>query len=179
VPERARAAGEFRAWLNDFRGSLHDEREMPVPCEGCTACCRSGKLIPVEADEADALARIAPGDLRPMPGEPDRRVLRHDESGRCSQLTAEGCAVYEHRPRACRAYDCRIFAAAGLTPDSPLIAERVGQWRFSYDADASRESHDAVRMAAVVLGFPGGLGAPASPTQHALDAIESADDVAR
>jgi Fe-S-cluster containining protein len=112
-----------------------------------------------------------------MPGEAGRRVLEHDADGRCSQLIDDRCAVYAHRPRACRAYDCRIFPAAGIRPDSPLIAERVEQWQFRYASSAARELHDTVRMAAVVLGFPGGLSAPTSPTQHALDAIDSAEHV--
>ena len=170
-----RAAGEFGAWLTGFRACLHDGADVDVPCDGCTACCRSGKLIPVEPDEVDALARIPPDCLVPMPGEPGRRVLRHDAGGCCSQLVDNRCAIYRHRPRACRAYDCRIFPAAGLRPDSPLIAERAEQWRFRYASTAARERHDGVRMAAVVLGFPGGLSGPASPTQHALDAIDSAD----
>jgi uncharacterized protein len=169
-------AGDFGSWLSTFQAPLREGDSARVPCAGCTACCRSGKLIPVEPDEADALTHIPADALVPMPGEPARRVLKHDEAGRCSQLTADGCSVYAHRPRACRAYDCRIFPAAGLLPDAPLIAEQVQRWRFSYASQISRERHAAVRMAAVVLGFPGGLSAPASPTQHALDAIEGAAD---
>ncbi len=175
-----RDAGEFASWLVAFRASLHDGDPVDVPCDGCTACCRSGKLIPVDPDESDALAHIPSDCLLPLEGESGdtaRRVLAHDDSGRCSQLTAEGCAVYDHRPRACRMYDCRIFPAAGVQPDSPLIAERAQQWRFSYGSPASRERHDNVRMAAVALGFPGGLSAPASPTQHALEAIEGVDEL--
>jgi uncharacterized protein len=169
----ARAAGEFGAWLGGFRASLGTGADAEVPCDGCTACCRSGKLIPVEPDETDALAHIPSDRLLPMPGEGGRLVLRHDTDGTCSQLVDGRCTVYAHRPRACRAYDCRIFLAAGVRPDSPLIAERAGQWQFTYASDAAHERHDAVRMAAVVLGFPGGLSAPASPTQHALDAINA------
>ena len=172
-----REAGEFGSWLSAFRAALHDGDPVDVPCDGCTACCRSGKLIPVELDEADALADIAADCLVPMPGEPGRRVLAHDASGRCSQLTAEGCQIYAHRPRACRMYDCRIFPAAGVRADSSLIAERAQRWRFSYASAASRERHGAVRMAAVALGFPGGLSSPVSPTQHALDAIEGVDEI--
>jgi Fe-S-cluster containining protein len=168
-----RDAGEFGSWLAGFRASMQDGRDADVPCDGCTACCRSGKLIPVEADETDALAHIPPESLIPMPGEPGRRVLEHGADGCCSQLVDDRCTIYAHRPRACRAYDCRIFTAAGLRPDSPLIAERVEQWRFSYASAAAREDHDGVRMAAVVLGFPGSLSAPSSPTQHALDAIDA------
>lgn len=172
-----RDAGELATWLSAFRASLHDGDPVDVPCDGCTACCRSGKLIPVEPDEADALEHIPADCVVPMPGQLTRRVLKHDESGRCSQLTPEGCSVYAHRPRACRMYDCRIFAATGVRPDSPLVAERAQRWRFSYASPASRERHASVRMAAVALGFPGGLSSPISPTQHALDAIEGADEV--
>ncbi|HEX4018607.1 MAG TPA: YkgJ family cysteine cluster protein [Frankiaceae bacterium] len=170
-------AGEFESWLTNFRASLHDGDPVDVPCDGCTACCRSGKLIPVEPDEFDALRHIPADCLVPMPGQPARRVLKHDESGRCSQLTPDGCSVYAHRPHACRMYDCRIFAAAGVAPDSPLIAERAQRWRFHYGAPGSRESHAQVRMAAVALGFPGGMSSPVSPTQHALEAIEGADEI--
>ncbi len=176
-PTGERDGGEFGSWLAAFRASLHDGDPVDVPCDGCTACCRSGKLIPVEADEADALAAIPADCLVPMPGQPARRVLQHDEYGRCTQLTGDGCAVYAHRPRACRMYDCRIFPAAGVRADSPLIAERAQRWRFSYASPAARERHGAVRMAAVVLGFPGGLASPASPTQHALDAVEGVDEI--
>jgi Fe-S-cluster containining protein len=170
-------AGEFGSWLAALRGSLQNSQSVEVPCDGCTACCRSGKLIPVEADEVDARAHIPAEDLVPMPGEPARRVLRHEQSGRCSQLTLEGCSVYAHRPRACRTYDCRIFAATGVEADAPLIAEQAARWRFRYSSQAARQSHQNVRMAAVTLGFPGGLSAPVSPTQHAVNAIESAEEL--
>ena len=176
-PSAEIAAGEFGTWLAGFQSSLHDGFPADVPCDGCAACCRSGKLIPVEPDEVGAIAFIPPESLVAMPGEPTRRVLAHDSSGRCSQLTDDGCAVYAHRPRACRAYDCRIFPATGVRPDSAPIAERTERWRFSYASHGARERHDAVRMAAVVLGFPGGLSSPVSPTQHALDAIESSGQV--
>ena len=170
-----RDAGEFSSWLSAFRASLAGGEPVDVPCDGCTACCRSGKLIPVEADEADTLAHLPADSLALMPGETGRLVLRHDASGRCTQLTPEGCSVYAHRPRACRMYDCRIFAAAGLRADAPLVAERAEAWHFRYASAAAREQHAAVRMAAVTLGFPGGLTSPASPTQHAAEAIRQAD----
>src|SRR3954454_18801420 len=109
-----RDAGEFSAWLSAFSASLSGGEAVDVPCEGCTACCRSGKLIPVEPDEVEALEHIPASDLMPRPGDGSRSGLRHDESGCCAQLSAQGCSVYARRPRACRMYDCRIFAAAGL-----------------------------------------------------------------
>ena len=172
-----RDAGEFGSWLSTFDAALRLDDSVDVPCDGCTACCTSGQLIPVESDDRDALAYLPADALVPMPGQPGQRVLRHDDSGRCSQLTEAGCSVYLHRPRACRTYDCRIFPAAGVRPDKPLIAEQALRWRFRYSSVAEHQSHAAVRTAALVLGFPGGLSAPASPTEHALAAIAAADEL--
>ena len=64
------------------------------------------------------------------------------------------CSIYEHRPRTCRTYDCRIFPAAGLRiddADKAEIARRVQRWRFSYPTEADRQQHDAVRAAATLL----------------------------
>jgi Fe-S-cluster containining protein len=173
----ARDGGEFGSWLSTFGAALRENGSIDVPCDGCTACCTSGQLIPVEPDDADALAHLPADALEPMPGQPGLRVLRHDAEGRCSQLTDAGCSVYAHRPRACRTYDCRIFAAAGLRPDKPLIAEQALRWRFTYASSADQQAHTDVRTAAIVLGFPGGLAAPASPTEHALAAIAGADEL--
>jgi Fe-S-cluster containining protein len=172
-----RDAGDFGDWLDAFKAALTAGESVEVPCGSCTACCRSGQLIPVEPDESDALEHISAEHLAPMPGQPGTYRLRHDESGRCSQLGAAGCSVYLHRPRACRRYDCRIFPAAGVRPDQPLIAEAAGQWRFTHASAQVRQGHTDIRTAAVVLGFPGGLTAPASPTQHALAAIDGADEL--
>ena len=61
-----------------------------------------------------------------------------------------GCSIYEHRPRTCRTFDCRVFAAAGVAVDTdqPLIADRVRRWRFDHPTPADRQLHDAVRSAA-------------------------------
>lgn len=84
-----------------------------------------------------------------------------DERGRCPMLGDDGCSIYEHRPRTCRAYDCRVFTAAGIEPDpdQAAVGRRVQRWQFSYrDADAG-SAHDAARAAA--RG-----GDPAVPATH-------------
>jgi Fe-S-cluster containining protein len=172
-----RDAGDFGEWLDAFKLARSEAGSVDVPCGECTACCRSGQLIPVEPDESDALAHISKEHLAPMPGEPGTYALMHDASGRCSQLTPEGCSVYAHRPRACRTYDCRIFPAAGVRPDEPLIAEAAQRWRFTHASPQVKQRHADVSTAAVVLGFPGGLTSPVSPTQHALSAIDGADEL--
>ena len=81
-------------------------------------------------------------------------VLGYDEQGHCPMLVDDKCSIYEHRPRACRTYDCRVFAAAGLVvdDDKPLIGERVARWKFSYPTPADRACYEAIRAEARKLG---------------------------
>ena len=39
-----------------------------------------------------------------------------------------GCSIYDHRPRTCRTFDCRVFAAAGVAVDAdkPLSPTAFG-----------------------------------------------------
>lgn len=151
-PSEPLPAGRFGPWLASMRLALDGEGESDVPCGGCTACCESSQFVHVEADELDALAAIPAELLVPAPGATDgSSVLGYDSAGRCPMLVDGGCSIYAVRPRACRTYDCRVFAAAGVEPDQPLVAVRVRRWRFSYDADADagadRAAHDAVLAA--------------------------------
>lgn len=66
-----------------------------------------------------------------------------------------GCSIYEHRPRTCRMYDCRVFAAAGVDPEKPEVAERVQEWEFTYASESDRDAHDALlAVAARQTGTP-------------------------
>jgi Fe-S-cluster containining protein len=81
------------------------------------------------------------------------------------------CSIYEHRPRTCRTYDCRVFSAAGVEiddADKAEIAERTRRWRFSHPTTADVIRHDAVRAAAAFLRERGATPA----TQLAVRAIE-------
>lgn len=150
-------AGPFGPWLAEMGAALRGEGDgvVAVPCAGCTACCTSGQFVHIGPDEADTLARIPPALLAPAPRlPPGHVVLGYDEHGRCPMLVDGACSIYEHRPRACRVYDCRVFAAAGVEPSKPLIAERVRRWRFSYPTPADRAAHDRVRAAAAASGDP-------------------------
>jgi len=87
------------------------------------------------------------------------------------------CSIYERRPRTCRTYDCRVFTAAGVSPDDdkPLIAAQVSRWEFTYAAPADRHRHETVRAVAVQLRSVNGVvGEPASvnATRLAVNAIE-------
>jgi len=145
-------AGPFLPWLDEVRVAIRGEGETDVACGTCTACCSSSQFVHVEPDEVDALAHIPKALRFPAPGLPKGHVLLgYDERGRCPMLTDAGCSIYEHRPRTCRTYDCRVFEAAGLEADKPLIAERARQWRFDHPTPADEAAHESIRRAAAEL----------------------------
>ena len=126
-----------------------------VPCGGCTACCTSSQFVHVGPDETETLAHI-PGELLfPAPGLPDGHVvLGYDERGHCPMLADGLCTIYEHRPRTCRTYDCRVLPAAGFQDDEDVpieIGRRASRWQFTHSTDAARVQHDAVEAAATFL----------------------------
>jgi Fe-S-cluster containining protein len=174
-------AGAFSDWLGAMRAALRGEQEADVPCGTCTACCASSQFVHIAPDERDALAHIPPALLFPAPLLPAGHVLLgYDEHGRCPMLTDAGCSIYEHRPRTCRTYDCRVFPAAGVEVDDgkELIGRRARRWRFDHPTDGDRREHEAVRAAAAfVAEHEEELGAGpvrANPTRHAVLAVEAA-----
>jgi len=176
-------AGGFSAWLSDMQRALHGEAGSDVPCGGCTACCTSSQFIHIGPDESETLARIPAELLFPAPRLPAGNVLLgYDENGHCPMLIGGACSIYEHRPRTCRTYDCRVFPAAGVElddEDKPLIAQRARRWRFTFPAEIDQIEHDAVRAAARFVQehrdlLPDDL-VPANATQHAVLAIRLHD----
>lgn len=176
-------AGDFSAWLAGMRGALHAGRGSDVPCGGCTACCTSSQFIHIGPDEAETLARIPAELLFPAPRLPAGNVLLgYDENGHCPMLINGACSIYEHRPRTCRTYDCRVFPAAGVELDDEdqlAIAQRARRWRFSFPAEVDRTEHDAVRAAARFVREHEDLlpedVVPANATQRAVLAIRLHD----
>ena len=141
-------------WLRGAERAIAGEVEADVPCDGCTACCRSGQFVHVAPDEADTLAHIPAELLFPAPGLPrGHRLMGYDERGHCPMLVDDACSIYDHRPRTCRSYDCRVFTATGVGPgdDKPAVAERVGRWTFGHPAALDRVEHEACRAAAAFL----------------------------
>jgi Fe-S-cluster containining protein len=162
-----------------MQAAIKGDGESLVPCAGCTACCTSSQFIHIAPDETDTLAHVPPELLFPAPRQPPGHVLLgYDEQGHCPMLVDDRCSIYEHRPRTCRTYDCRIFPAAGLDPDDdkPAIARRARQWRFTFPSPSNTVEHDAVGAAATFFDqhrhlLPDSAGAP-GPTRLALLAIE-------
>ena len=174
------SAGDFSDWMVEMQGALRGERGSDVPCGGCTACCTSSQFIDIAPDESDTLARIPAELLFPAPRRPrGHLVLGYDEHGHCPMLIDDKCSIYEHRPRTCRTYDCRIFPAAGLAiedDDKAPIARRVRRWQFTFPTQGDRNEHDAVRAAATFLrDHPGSLPEGAAPTDVTRLAVLAID----
>ncbi len=169
------AAGDFSVWLADMRRALRGEADARVPCDGCTACCTSSQFVDIGPDEADTLAHIPSELLFPAPRRPAGHVLLgYDEQGHCPMLVDGSCSIYEHRPRTCRTYDCRVFAAADVELDDVAqrgIARRARRWRFDHPTDEDRIEHDAVRAAAAFVRQREGT-APVNATELAVLAVE-------
>ena len=174
-------AGDFSVWLRGMQGALRGEVDSVVPCGSCTACCTSSQFVHIGPDELDTLAHIPAELLFPAPRMPRGNVvLGYDEKGHCPMLADGGCSIYEHRPRTCRTYDCRIFPAAGVEPgddhdDKAAIARRARRWRFDVAGDVGQTRRDAVRAAArYVTERRGDLpeaAVPTTPTQAAVLAV--------
>jgi Fe-S-cluster containining protein len=172
-------AGGFAAWRARMQRALRSDAGSDVPCGTCTACCRSRFFIHVEPDEADALRHIPRALLFPAPGRPKGHVVMgFGEDGACPMLVDDRCSIYDHRPRTCRTFDCRVFAAAGVSPDEddkPLIAERVRRWRFAVTTDDDRRQADAVRAAAVFLRRRDDVVGAGTATQLAVLAVQASE----
>jgi hypothetical protein len=178
-PEGGIEAGEFGRWLDAVTAAIAAGGGSDVPCGTCTACCRSSQFVHIAPDETATLARIPRGLLVNAPGWPAGHVVMgYDERGHCPMLGPAGCTIYQDRPRTCRTYDCRIFAATGVVPlggdGAGTVGERVRRWRFDHRGAGSDARHRAVRATAAVLqDHPELLGAAgeAPPTMLALAAI--------
>jgi Fe-S-cluster containining protein len=158
-----RPAGDFSVWLSEMHGALRGHHAADVPCAGCTACCTASQFVHIDPDETDTLAHIPRAVMFPAPQRPPgHMVMGYDEHGHCPMLVDGACSVYEHRPRACRTYDCRIYAATGITPDDPGVAERVASWRFTENDD----THERLAAHAATLPIP-------APTARAVAAVRT------
>jgi len=172
-------AGPLGEWLDAMRAALSGERDADVPCAGCTACCRSAQFVHIAPDETDTLAHVPRELLFPAPFRPRGHVVMgFDDRGHCPMLVDDRCSIYEHRPRTCRTYDCRVFAATGVEVEAgkDALARRIARWRFDLADAGDSLRADALRAAAAFLDthpelFPDG-GPPGNPAQRAVLAVE-------
>lgn len=146
-----RPAGRFGDWLASMRAVLGGQQDADVPCGDCTGCCVSSYPIPLRPSDRVALERV-PGRYLQLPAAGSDGLARmgFDQDGCCPMLESGSCSIYADRPRTCRDYDCRIYAAAGLEPDGerPVIQQRVREWQFAMDGEPDHDKAAAVRRAA-------------------------------
>ena len=113
-----RDAGDFGTWFVSMINALEGDGVSDVPCGACTACCSASQFIEIAPDETATLGAIPRSLLFPAPAAPEGTLLMgYDELGRCPMFSDGSCSIYADRPRACRVYDCRVFAASNVYPD--------------------------------------------------------------
>ncbi|MDO9473335.1 MAG: YkgJ family cysteine cluster protein [Caulobacter sp.] len=171
-------AGSFRVWLGDIALALSEGADSDVPCGSCSACCRSSQFILVTDTDRDARSVIPAELLFAAPGLPvGNHVMGYDANGHCPMFGESGCSIYEQRPQACRAYDCRIFTATKIDVGADghhEIALRAQQWHFDMDAQSDIAQAAVLAAAEHVSANASALGLEYSATARALAAIELA-----
>lgn len=172
-------AGNFSAWLRAMREALSGDGGMDVACGDCRGCCTSSYYIKVRASEHAALARIGESNLEREPAPDGSRLMGFRENGHCLMLQDRTCSIYSDRPETCRAYDCRVYAAAGMDAGEGKheINARVARWRFEFPTDLDRQEQRAVQAVASHLRqhpvrFPGGR-IPSRPSEIAVLAVKA------
>jgi uncharacterized protein len=171
--------GIFSSWLCRTRRAQKTTDGADVPCGDCRACCTSSYFIHIKPDETQTLARIPIELLFAAPGLPKGNVLLgYEEQGHCPMFIDNQCSIYELRPQTCRDYDCRIFAATGLTAgdDKAMISQQARRWKFDFPTAKDEEQFTALKAAAKFLSdhaerFPAGF-IPSNTTQRAVLAIK-------
>lgn len=74
-----------------------------VPCGGCRICCVNEVVILEPEEEGQYI-------MAPHPKLPKRFMVAHAGKD-CIYLGEEGCTIHDRRPKLCRDFDCRVFAA--------------------------------------------------------------------
>lgn len=148
-------AGQFSIWLENFCNAQLDVSDMDVPCEGCTACCRSSLFIHIQPQEADTLKRIPKALQFPAPGLPQGHVvLGFKDDGHCPMFLEGACSIYDVRPVTCRKFDCRVLKATGLyerEKTRSAINIQAKRWRFDLPTKDDQRKYKAVQSAANFL----------------------------
>jgi uncharacterized protein len=171
-------ASDFATWKREMQSAIRGNGESDVACDTCTACCTSSQFVHIAPSETDALAHIPKQLLFRAPNmERGHVLLGYNELGHCPMLVNNRCSIYAHRPRTCRTYDCRIFAAADVIveeQDKQLIAQQAVRWQFTYSSDSGRMEQAAIAAAAEFLRVRKNEleKAPTTSTQRAVLAFE-------
>lgn len=124
--------------------------EVSVPCNGCTACCRSPHVtVKLTHDEARQLRSRVHNEAV---------VLEKKENGECVYMNDDGrCSIYDIRPQTCRLYDCRIWGLVGILPnDDKNLRVRIDSWVFDLSDKDDVELVATLKNAATAAYRPSG-----------------------
>lgn len=146
-------AGYFGEWLQRACAALRSNIGMDVPCGSCVGCCTSHYSILLRPHDA-ALDLVPAAVLSGVPGVSYPHFKMNPRSdGTCPMFNEGRCSIYASRPQTCLDYDCRVFAATGLTvrEDKPVIRQRIRAWRFQYENEHAQQQHAAIRAAATFM----------------------------
>lgn len=111
----------------------------PVPCGGCTACCRSE--FDINLNPADDPSQYLT-EIGPKSGLPSLKKV----NGACVYLKDDRCSIYERRPITCRVFDCRIDVLCGVTTPELWNDAAWEKFDFTY-----KEPEDRVLRRSLVL----------------------------
>jgi Fe-S-cluster containining protein len=114
-----------------------------VPCNGCSACCKSMVLIlPEKGDRIDDYQHVPAnltGPLLEKYGQ-FRRALAQKPNGDCVYLGEKGCTIYDRAPQMCKQFDCRKWIGR-MSNRERLITKRSSEMNRKIVAAALARMH--------------------------------------
>ena len=116
----------------------------PVPCDGCTRCCRGFQQIMLQPEDNPDDYRTTPA-ISALTGKPGL-MLQQKPNGDCIYVSAEGCTIHGRTPAVCRTFDCRKMAlkikSMTTRPEfrRVLRAEKSGVLKHGYDLSRKEET---------------------------------------
>jgi len=110
-----------------------------VDCGPCTACCHMAVFI-------------GPWDTEEYELQPGTTILaRRPETGACVYLDPQtGCTIYEHRPKACRAFACKTEAIKDEAIRRGLKKAEGQFWKLALSPPGESNRTDKSRLLAVL-----------------------------
>lgn len=147
--EEARRTGSMSSWIAEYQkllalDAIGQKVAAYVPCGSCTACCYYKKVdVDPQKEKAEDTSHLK------VISDPDGQglMLAKRSDGACFHLGPNGCTVHEHRPRACRLYDCRSLAIAAVGEEFDG-GRKTPAWLFSLSTKKERLIHAALQMVA-------------------------------